>query len=142
MTQNEKPDTQLPTFSVNVAPTSKITSAHLRTLLEQFRQGSIEPLILGDDNQPEAAIIPFSAFVRLMRHDHASHVEAEHAFQGELSRRIQDSDAARARGEEPTAQVESDEDLLAFAESLGEVGRAWADERRAHDREGGTDDQS
>src|SRR5699024_12661168 len=88
MTQNEKPDTQLPTFSVNVSPTSKITSAHLRTLLEQFRQGSIEPLILGEDNQPEAAIIPFSAFVRLMRHDHASHVEAEHAFQGELSRRI------------------------------------------------------
>lgn len=87
---NPRSDASLPKFSVNVAPTQRITSADLGTLLERFRAGDAEPLIFGDDNVPEAAVIPFADFVRLLRGVHAE----EHAFEAELSRRVQESDAS------------------------------------------------
>ncbi|MGI8306963.1 hypothetical protein [Saccharopolyspora hattusasensis] len=135
MTDNhETPlNVDLPKFSVNVVPTNQIKRDDLETLLVLFRRGAVEPLVFGDDNKPEAAIIPFAAFVRLMRHDHATHVRDEAAFRGELSRRVRESDAARERGEEPGLTIESDEDFYGWAETLGDVGKAWADQRRARD---------
>lgn len=96
-------------------------------LLEKFRNGKTDPLVFGDDDEPEAVVIPFAAFLRLMRRDHADHVRAEDAFQAELSRRVEASDTARSRGEEPGVLLETDEDLFAWAESLGETGKDWAD---------------
>lgn len=90
---NHTPDAELPKFSVNVVPTDQLRREDLRTMLNLYRRGEIIPLIFGDDNKPEAAVIPFAAFVRLMKHDHAAHAE-ENAFQAELSRRIQASDAS------------------------------------------------
>jgi hypothetical protein len=81
-------DDSLPRFSVNVAPTSRITPTDLGALLERFRHGDSEPLVFGDGNVPEAAVIPFSAFVDLLKRVHAD----ETAFQTELSRRIRDAD--------------------------------------------------
>ncbi|MFF3128652.1 hypothetical protein ACFVRD_41805 [Streptomyces sp. NPDC057908] len=121
MTRNDNaPDTGLPKFPVNVAATNQITQTHLSALLSLYRRGEIEPLIFGDDNKPEAAIVPFAAFVRLMKYDHANHVHEEAAFQAELSRRTQESDATG-----PSMTVEE------LAESLGPLGRQWADEHRA-----------
>ncbi|WP_247040328.1 hypothetical protein [Arthrobacter rhizosphaerae] len=94
----DQPDTTLPKFSVNVAPTEGITAAHLSSLIERYRDGETEPLVFGDDNVPEAAIIPFAAFVRLLKRDHADAVREEHAFQSELLHRIQDADASRDPG--------------------------------------------
>ncbi|MFI1408742.1 hypothetical protein ACH4Y0_02205 [Streptomyces sp. NPDC020707] len=91
---NHTPDAELPKFSVNVVPTSQLKCEDLRTMLNLYRSGEITPLIFGDDNKPEAAVIPFAAFVRLMKYDHAAHAHEENASQAELSRRIQASDAS------------------------------------------------
>ncbi|MEV7953007.1 hypothetical protein [Streptomyces sp. NPDC088141] len=91
---NHTPDAELPKFSVNVVPTNQLKCEDLRTMLNLYRRGEITPLIFGDDNKPEAAVIPFAAFVRLMKYDHAAHAHEENAFQAELSRRIQASDAS------------------------------------------------
>ena len=122
---NDTPDAELPKFSVNVVPTDRLRREDLATVLNLYRRGQTTPLIFGDDNKPEAAIIPFAAFVRLMKSDHAAHVHAEAAFQAELSRRIQESDASGEAG----VTIEE------LAESLGPLGRQWADEHRAAQRE-------
>lgn len=145
MTHNDghrpQPDTSLPQFSVNVTPTDGITAEHLSTLLARFRAGDIEPLILGDDNRPEAAVIPFSAFVRLMKQDHAAYVRDESAFQAELSRRVAASDDARARGEEPGVLIESDDDLVEWAKGIGEPFASMVEEGLlAHDESSERDD--
>ncbi|KAB7839514.1 hypothetical protein [Streptomyces mobaraensis] len=121
---NGTSDAALPKFSVNVVPTDRLRREELATALNLYRRGQTTPLIFGDDNKPEAAIIPFAAFMRLMKYDHAAHVHAEAAFQAELSRRVQESDAYEAG-----MTVEE------LAESLGPLGRQWADEHRAAQQE-------
>ena len=71
---NGTPGAELPKFSVNVVPTDQLRREDLGTMLNLYRRGEITPLIFGDGNKPEAAIIPFAAFVRLMKYDHAAHV--------------------------------------------------------------------
>ena len=66
---NGAPDAALPKFSVNVVPTDQLRREDLGTMLNLYRRGETTPLIFGDDNKPEAAIIPFAAFVRLMKYD-------------------------------------------------------------------------
>ncbi|MFF8914197.1 hypothetical protein ACF08M_12935 [Streptomyces sp. NPDC015032] len=95
---NRTPDAELPKFSVNVVPTGQLRREDLGTMLKRYRRGEITPLIFGDDNKPEAAVIPFAAFVRLMKYDHAAHAQQETAFQAELSRRVQESDASGEPG--------------------------------------------
>lgn len=122
---NNTPDAELPKFSVNVVPADQLGREDLVTVLKLYRRGEITPLIFGNDNKPEAAIIPFAAFVRLMKYDHAARVHAEAAFQAELSRRIQESDTS---GEDGVTIEE-------LAESLGPLGQQWADEHRAAQQE-------
>ncbi|UJW28854.1 hypothetical protein L3Q67_26830 [Saccharothrix sp. AJ9571] len=122
---SDTPDTGLPKFPVNVVPSRQIRNEDLASLLALYRRGETEPLIFGDANKPEAAIIPFSAFMRLMKHGHADHVREESAFQSELSRRIQDADARSAVGE-PDDEVTVEE----LAEELGPIGRRWAEDQR------------
>ncbi|MGW3971051.1 hypothetical protein ACWEFD_17350 [Streptomyces ardesiacus] len=95
---NGTPDAALPKFSVNVVPTDQLRREDLATMLNLYRRGEITPLIFGDDNKPEAAIIPFAAFVRLMKYDHAACARTEAAFQAEISRRVQESDASGEPG--------------------------------------------
>lgn len=118
---NSTSGAELPKFSVNVVPTGQLGHEELATILNLYRRGQITPLIFGDGNKPEAAIIPFAAFVRLMKYDHAAHVHAEADFQAELSRRIQESDASGEAG----MTIEE------LAESLGPLGQQWADGHRA-----------
>jgi hypothetical protein len=91
---NNAQSADLPKFTVNVVPTDQIRSRDLRTLLEHFRRGETEPLIFGDGNTAEAAVIPFAAFVRLLKHDHADTARDE----SELRRRIRESDASGEPG--------------------------------------------
>ncbi|MGW0881382.1 hypothetical protein [Streptomyces sp. NPDC002671] len=122
---NHTPGAELPKFSVNVVPTDQLRCEDLGTMLNLYRRGEITPLIFGDDNKPEVAIIPFAAFVRLLKYDHAARVHAEAAFQAELSRRIQESDAS----DEASMTIEE------LAESLGPLGQQWADGHRAAQQE-------
>ncbi|WP_405749073.1 hypothetical protein OG232_03845 [Streptomyces sp. NBC_01411] len=122
---NHTTGAELPKFSVNVVPTDRLRREDLATMLNLYRRGEITPLIFGDDNKPEAAIIPFAAFVRLMKYDHAAYAHTETAFQAELSRRIQGSDASDEAG----MTIEE------LAESLGPLGQQWADEHRAAQQE-------
>lgn len=122
---NIAPEAALPKFSVNVVPTDQLRRENFAAMLNLYRRGEVTPLIFGDDNKPEAAIIPFAVFVRLMKDDHAAHVHAEAAFQAELSRRIQESDASG----EASMTIEE------LAESLGPLGQQWADEHRAAEQE-------
>lgn len=100
----------LPKFSVNVAPTQRITAADLSALLERFRAGDAEPLIFGDGNVPEAAVIPFADLVGMLRRDRAE----DHAFQSELARRVQEADAS----DEPGITLEE------LGDELGEPARS------------------
>ncbi|WP_405824606.1 hypothetical protein OG705_30180 [Streptomyces sp. NBC_00838] len=112
--RNDAPDAELPKFSVNVVPTDQITREDLRVLLSRYRRGRIEPMVFGDGGKPEAAIIPFAAFVRLLKHDHADTNREESAFRGELQRRIQESDAS----DEPGVTLEE------VGDELGEPARS------------------
>ncbi|MFJ1954481.1 hypothetical protein ACIOGT_25005 [Streptomyces microflavus] len=122
---NSTPDSELPKLSVNVVPADQIGREHLDTVLNLYRRGETKPLIFGSDNKPEAAIIPFAAFVRLVKCDHAAGVRAEAAFQDKLSRRLQEPGTSG----EPGVTIEE------LAESLGPLGQQWADEHRAAQRE-------
>ncbi|MEU7156116.1 hypothetical protein AB0A98_06680 [Streptomyces chrestomyceticus] len=95
---NGTPGAEPPKFSVNIIPTDQLRREDLGAMLKRYRRGEITPLIFGDDNRPEAAIIPFAAFVRLVKYDHAAHVRQEAASQAELSRRVQESDAVGEPG--------------------------------------------
>lgn len=100
----------LPKFSVNVASTQRITAADLSALLERFRAGDAEPLVFGDGNVPEAAVIPFADLVGLLKRDRAE----DHAFQSELARRIQEANAS----DEPGLTLEE------LGDELGEPARS------------------
>lgn len=117
--QNQTPNTELPQFSVNVVPTRQVSAKHLSALLQRFRSGENEPLIFGDGHTPEAAIIPFSAFVHLLRTDHAEQLK-EDAFQAELFRRIQHSDEHTGGRNKDSELIRTDDDLIAWGESIGE----------------------
>ncbi|MFD9867502.1 hypothetical protein ACFXI8_23755 [Streptomyces niveus] len=112
--RNGDPDAELPKFSVNVVPTDQITREDLRALLSRYRRGQIKPLVFGDGGKPEAAIIPFAALVRLLKHAHADTNRKENAFRGELQRRIQESDAS----DEPGMTLEE------LGDELGEPARS------------------
>lgn len=77
------------TFSVNVVPVAAIKNTDLHTLLAMYRDGQIEPLVLGESEQPEAAVIPFAAFQRLLAYD----ARAEHEEYAELARRVERASA-------------------------------------------------
>lgn len=62
---------------------------YLQGTLQRFRRDSTEPLIFGEHNRPEAVVIPYDAYLRLVRYDDA----AEAAFAGMLQSRIADADA-------------------------------------------------
>lgn len=91
---NDLSAADLPKFSVNVVPTHRITAAHLGGLLERFRAGEAEPLIFGDANVPEAAVIPFADLVGMLKRDRAE----DHAFQSKLARRVREADASDEPG--------------------------------------------
>jgi PHD/YefM family antitoxin component YafN of YafNO toxin-antitoxin module len=60
---------------------------HLTSALSLFRTGETEPLIIGDDNHPEAALIPYEQFQRLVEYDTQARLED----QQELLQRRQES---------------------------------------------------
>ncbi|MFK0244571.1 hypothetical protein ACIQUM_07720 [Amycolatopsis azurea] len=120
MTQpNREPTDSLPKFTANVIPTSRLSGDDLGAVLRRYRSGETKPVIFGDDNVPEAAVIPFAAFIRLMKSDHASYIGEEGAFQSEAARRVRASDTARESGDPGTGMT-----LEQLAENLGEPARS------------------
>lgn len=73
-------------------PSDQVSPISLSTLLADFRQGSTTPLFLGDGDVPEAAIIPFSSFARLILYDCEEADREEREFQEEVARRDRASD--------------------------------------------------
>lgn len=80
-------------ISVNVIPVKK-AAIHLETILERFRHGELEPIIFGEGDKPEAAIISFEDFVDFCRLAAAK----EDAAQQVLSDRIREVDASDDEG--------------------------------------------
>lgn len=78
----------------NVIPTEEITNADLSTMLRRFRADEPEPLIFGDDGEPEAAIIPFFVFRRFLDYED----QAAHADQTELTRRVRAAESSNDPG--------------------------------------------
>lgn len=95
-------NTNLPSFEVNVVPVSRVNSENLCVLLDLFRHGESEPLFLGAGNQPEAAIIPMDAFMRLIQYDHQFWLGHEL----ELTRRVTVVKDEMAHGHVPGIPVE------------------------------------
>lgn len=108
-----------PHLQVNVIPTAE-AAKNLTTALRLFRADQHEPLVFGDDNKPEAAIIPFADLMHFLALKQDAD-EAEERFQGELHRRVESG--ARL-------QAQSVED---FARSLGGAATQWADEQDRDD---------
>jgi PHD/YefM family antitoxin component YafN of YafNO toxin-antitoxin module len=117
-TPNSTPDNAAPT-DVTVIPCEQL-KPHLGKIISRFRSGEQEPIFFGVDNvTPEAAIIPFSDWLRLAAYD----AEHEEQFQAEVARRVRESDARRAAGEsEPTMSLDE------FTASLR---KTWAEEHPA-----------
>lgn len=121
-TPNSTPGNTTP-LDVTVIPYEQL-KPHLGKIITRFRSGESEPVFFGVDNlTAEAAIIPFSDWLRLAAHD----AENEEQFQAEVARRVRESDARRAAGEsEPTVSLEE------FTASLRET---WSKEQRGKDRD-------
>lgn len=86
----------LPKFEVNVIDPAKVNAPELSAMIASFEAGSDEPLVLGAGNTPQAALIPFRDFVRLLRHDHRARVLAhdydEQSFVAEIAARVRASE--------------------------------------------------
>lgn len=91
-------------------------------MLARFAKGLPEPMIIGANGKPVAALITIEDLERLREYDQRA-FEAEEAFYFELNERVQTAD---------TAEVVTD--LSEFARTLGPVGQQWADSRSQSDR--------
>lgn len=121
MTDNEIP--------VNVIPTEDLRG-NLSKVLELFRDGSHGPVVFGDDRRPEAAIIPFADFVRLLHHDQNS-LDAEEKFHETVADRVRAGDATRSAGDEQSGVTTDDEFDSWVEDSFGDLGRDWVTQRDA-----------
>lgn len=90
MTDATQPQTSAK-VTVTVTSADDIRPVHLKELLATFREGQIEPLILGENGTPEAAVIPFAAFMRLMKYDTQAAQRDEH----QLAERRSSADTER-----------------------------------------------
>lgn len=101
--------------SVNVISVRKARE-HLATMLNRFRAGQPEPIIFGE-GKPEAVVIPFEDYRRLLRYEAAAEAQ-EDAFLGTVRDRV------------TTQTSEPAGDLADFAKTLGDAGAAWSKGRR------------
>lgn len=125
------PDASLPSFEVNVTPTNQISATHLHNLLKNFSAGNNEPLIFGENGRAQAAVIPFSAFIRLMKADHSAYLHAENTFQHQLSQRLATQTDQTAQ---PTTLEDQDDFDAWVTASFDQLGADWVDKnRRRHD---------
>lgn len=114
---------------------SEITVEELAAIAEEFSAGSNTPTHFSADGTgaPEATIIPFRHFERLIEHDIESG-RREAAFREELRSRI---DASRSgESEDPTIGPGGDYETLEdyFTAQFGQTGQRWAQSRRqSHD---------
>jgi hypothetical protein len=86
---------------INTAEASK----HLSGLLDLFRGGSSEPLIFGDNGQPEAVVVPWDVWRRL-----AELAEEEEGFE-----HIYDLARERLKDDRPSVPIEDLEAELGFS---------------------------
>lgn len=133
MTENTNRSTtnpDLPDLEGNVIDPSGINGKHLKKLLDHFASGDIQPLILGENGEPQAAVIPFEAFRRLVKYDTEHIQQAEAAFAQEIRGSLDDIETNG-----PAAVLETEADFEAWVASLGDAGKQWLAENRPERRE-------
>ncbi|PTR24209.1 hypothetical protein C8K36_108224 [Rhodococcus sp. OK519] len=91
-------------------------------MVARFAEGLPEPMVIGANDQPVAALIPIDDLLRLREYDRRA-LDSEDAFYSELDHRLHHSDIEQAVI-----------DLADFARSLGPIGEQRAD-RRPHNEQ-------
>jgi hypothetical protein len=86
-------------------------------MITRFAEGVHEPMVIGANGRPVAALIPIGDFLRLRSYDQHA-LDIEDSAYSELDQRLQRGDSANVVT-----------DLDAFAKSLGPVGQQWVDRR-------------
>lgn len=88
---NHDPDEDLAPFDVNVIDPKEISGSHIAGLITSYAQGDIDFVVLGRHQRPEAAIVPFNAYERLLDYEddpRPEHLTVVHpsdiAFKGAL----------------------------------------------------------
>lgn len=102
--------------TMNVIP-SREARQHLGTMLKRFRAGQWEPMYFGAHRKPEAVILPFDEYERLLDVQDAYAQQREDELADEVRRRLASD----------TASVEMS--LEELAGQLGTVGAEWLRER-------------
>lgn len=92
-------------------------------MIARFAEGLPEPMIIGANDRPVAALIPMADLLRLREYDQRA-LDSEDSFYSELDHRVHSAE---------TATVVTD--LNAFAKSLGPLGERWADRRRSDEQD-------
>lgn len=106
----------------NLIPLEQAPGLVLR-MISRFAQGLPEPMVIGANDKPVAALIPIADLLRLRDYDSRA-LDSEDSFYSELNDRLHNSDTVPA----PT-------DLDAFARSLGAVGEQWADRNSRNEKD-------
>ncbi|PZU04580.1 MAG: hypothetical protein DI630_00195 [Gordonia sp. (in: high G+C Gram-positive bacteria)] len=115
-------DNQNADGTFNLIPLDKAPGLVLR-MITRFKEGLPEPMVIGANDQPVAALIPIADLLRLRDYDRRA-LDSEDSFYSELDHRLHNSDTTSS----PT-------DLDAFARSLGTLGEQWADRRTQSESE-------
>lgn len=100
----------------NLIPLAQAPGLVLR-MIGRFADGLPEPMVIGANDKPVAALIPIADLLRLREYDRRV-LDSEDLFYSELDRRLHNSDTAIATT-----------DLEAFARTLGDIGDDWADKQ-------------
>ena len=98
----------------NLIPLDQAPGLILR-MIRRFADGLPEPMVIGADERPVAALIPIEDLLRLRDCDRRA-LDSEDSFYSELDHRLHHSETGVAVT-----------DLDAFARSLGPLGEQWAD---------------
>ncbi|SDC55856.1 hypothetical protein SAMN05444580_101210 [Rhodococcus tukisamuensis] len=102
--------------SFNLIPLDQAPGLILR-MIARFTEGLPEPMVIGSNGRPVAALIPIEDLLRLRDYDQRA-LDSEESFYSELDHRLHHAD---------TEQLVTDFD--AFARSLGPLGEQWAGRR-------------
>lgn len=99
--------------SFNLIPLDQAPGLVLR-MIARFAKGLPEPMVIGANDRPVAALIPIDDLLRLREYDRRA-LDSEDSFYSELDHRLHSE----------TGEVVTD--LGAFARTLGTLGEQWAD---------------
>ncbi|WP_137875453.1 hypothetical protein [Rhodococcus sp. Q] len=118
-TNNHDPSAENANRSFNLIPLEYAPGLVLG-MIARFAEGLPEPMVIGANDQPVAALIPIDDLLRLREYDRRA-LDSEDSFYAELDHRLHHADIEQ-----------SVIDLNAVARSLGPTGEQWADRRHGN----------